>query len=204
MACGVACYQASRVAEDAPETEPPAAEGGSETAGGGGESAILIHGSTPWAHPVPSRGLVGPGRSPAGDFFPHHFNGFPSKVYVVPHDHRSSSESSQSLRSARQRGKRGQVLCKVRARKWRGAHAGWVLCVRRAGERAGARMWRGHARALRPFRISGRAVMAMAASISHFRAGCDGDGGKVVVRAAVVRLRLKKTVAMVRAAKRRG
>ena len=81
-------------------------------------------------------------------------------------------------------------MCKVRARKWRGAHAGWVLCVRRAGGRAGARMWRGHARALRPFRISGRAGMAMAA--------------RVVVRAAVVRLRAKKTVTMVRAAKRRG
>ena len=62
-------------------------------------------------------------------------------------------------------------MCKVRARKWRGAHAGWLLCVRRAGERAGARMWRGHARA----RI---------ASISHF--SCDGDGGRVVVRAAEV------------------
>ena len=35
--------------------------------------------------------------------------------------------------------------------------------------------------------------------------GCDGDGGRVVVRAAVVRLRLKKTVAMVRVmVKRRG
>ena len=32
------------------------------------------------------------------------------------------------------------MLCKVRARKWRGAHAGWVLCVRRAGGRARARM----------------------------------------------------------------
>ena len=81
-------------------------------------------------------------------------------------------------------------MCKVRARKWRGAHAGWVLCVRRAGERAGARMWRGHARASRPFRITGRDEMVMAA--------------RVVVRVAVVRLRAKETVAMVRAATRRG
>ena len=81
-------------------------------------------------------------------------------------------------------------MCKVRARKWRGAHAGWVLCVQRAGERAGARMWRGHARASRPFRITGRDEMVMAA--------------RVVVRVAVVRLRAKETVAMVRAATRRG
>ena len=78
------------------------------------------------------------------------------------------------------------MLCKVRARKCRGG----VLCVQRAGERAGARMWRGHARASRPFRITGRDEMVMAA--------------RVVVRVAVVRLRAKETVAMVRAATRRG
>ena len=69
---------------------------------------------------------------------------------------------------------------------------GGVLCVQRAGERAGARMWRGHARASHPFRITGRGEMVMAA--------------RVVVRVAVVRLRAKETVAMpmVRAATRRG
>ena len=82
-------------------------------------------------------------------------------------------------------------MCKVRARKWRGAHAGWVLCVRRPGGRAG--------RCTHVTRARTRI-----ASISHFRAGWDGDGGRVVVRAAVVRLRAKKTVTMVRAAKRRG
>ena len=37
-----------------------------------------------------------------------------------------------------------------------------------------------------------------------YRAGWDGDGGRVVVRAAEVRLRAKETVAMVRATTRRG
>jgi len=70
--------------------------------------------------------------------------------------------------------------CRVRvgAVRTEGGRAGWCTHVARARKRI--------------------------ASISHFRAGCDGDGGRVVVRAAVVRLRLKKTWAMVRAAKRRG
>ena len=81
-------------------------------------------------------------------------------------------------------------MCKVRAWKW-----AWCACrvgaVRTEGRRAGACTHVARART----RI---------ASISHFRAGLDGDGGRVVVRAAVVRLRAKKTVTMVRAAKRRG
>ena len=90
-------------------------------------------------------------------------------------------------------------MWKVRARKWRGAHARWVLCLRRAGGRARARMWRGHARP--DARI---ASISSSPRISHFRAGWDGDGGRVVVRAVVLRLRAKETVAMVRAATRRG
>ena len=42
------------------------------------------------------------------------------------------------------------------------------------------------------------------ASIWHFRAGWDDDGGRVVVRAVVLRLRAKERVAMGRAATRRG
>ena len=51
-------------------------------------------------------------------------------------------------------------MSKVRARK-----CGGVLRVQRAGERVGARMWRGHARASRPFRITGRDEMVMAARV---------------------------------------
>ena len=76
-----------------------------------------------------------------------------------------------------------------------GQEVAWCACrvgaVRTEGRRAGACTHVARART----RI---------ASISRFRAGWDGDGGRVVVRAAVVRLRAKKTVTMVRAAKRRG
>ena len=54
-----------------------------------------------------------------------------------------------------------------------------MLCVQRAGERAGARMWRGHARASHPFRITGRDERVIAA--------------RVVVRVAVVRLRASRS-----------
>ena len=77
-----------------------------------------------------------------------------------------------------------------------GQEVAWCACrvgaVRTEGRRAGACT---HVARARDARI---------ASISHFRAGWDGDGGRVVVRAAVVRLRAKKTVTMVRAAMRKG
>ena len=52
-----------------------------------------------------------------------------------------------------------------------------MLCVQRAGERVGARMWRGHARASRPFRITGRDEMVMAARVLQGW-WCEGGGGE--------------------------
>ena len=51
-----------------------------------------------------------------------------------------------------------------------------VLCVQRAGERVGARMWRGHARASRPFRITGRDEMVMAARVVVEGGGGEAEG----------------------------
>ena len=78
------------------------------------------------------------------------------------------------------------MLCKVRARKYRG---GCCAYIGRASGRVHT-CGEGTPHASRPFRITGRDEMVMAA--------------RVVVRVAVVRLRAKETVAMVRAATRRG
>ena len=82
-------------------------------------------------------------------------------------------------------------MCKVRARKYRG---GCCAYIGRASGRVHT-CGEGTPHASRPFRITGRDEMVMAARVAVRVA---------VVRVAVVRLRAKETGAMVRAATRRG
>ena len=120
------------------------------------DSSIHPHVSPPRAHPVPGRGSAGPGRSP-GRFF-YHLMAF-------------SKRNLRTTRPAAPRWKAHIEICQ-KARQKRvsvvlgeGQEVRGVLCVQRAGERVAARMWRGHARASRPFRITGRDEMVMAARV---------------------------------------